>query len=65
MKPKKKQTIKVLGKSNKQEAQQTTRLQQLKRALRNVDFGYTIFFSDENGNSVRLYSGATYVDTVI
>lgn len=41
-----------------QEAPPTTRLEQLQKALRKIPFGFTIFFTNERGKSVKFYQGA-------
>jgi hypothetical protein len=52
-------TAKVVKKKAKYEEPDSTRLTQLKEALKSIDFGYTVFFTSERGQSIRLYQGAT------
>lgn len=36
----------------------STRLEQVKNALSKLDFGFTIFFANERGESIKYYQGA-------
>ena len=40
------------------EPEPSTRLQQIKKALSKIDFGFTIFFTNERGKSVKYYCSA-------
>jgi len=46
------------GRTAQKEPQPSTRLGQIKAALSNIDFGFTIFFADERGESIKYYQGA-------
>lgn len=56
----KKRTSRVTntGRQAMKEPQPSTRLEQVKTALAALDFGFTIFFADERGQSIKYYSGA-------
>lgn len=41
-----------------QEPTPSTRLEQLQKALKKIPFGFTIFFTNERGRSVKFYQGA-------
>ena len=41
-----------------QEPEPSTRLEQIKKALATIDFGFTIFFTSERGQNVKYYQGA-------
>lgn len=55
-------TVTNKGRAKKEEAPKSTRLQLMKARLRPIDFGYTVFFTDENGDAIRMYQGATKVE---
>lgn len=40
------------------EPQPSSRLDQIKAALAEINFGFTVFFTDERGESIKYYSGA-------
>lgn len=40
------------------EPEPSTRLERVRKALMKINFGYTIFFTNERGKSVKLYCGA-------
>lgn len=56
----KKRTSRVTntGRQALKEPQPSTRLEQVKQALSSLEFGFTIFFADERGQSIKYYSGA-------
>jgi hypothetical protein len=48
----KRRTVSVIGRSKFTEPT-SSHLNTIKRKLRDVPFGFTIFFTDENGNSIK------------
>lgn len=56
----KKRTTRVTntGRQALKEPQPSTRLEQVKSALSQLNFGFTIFFADERGQSIKYYQGA-------
>lgn len=46
------------GRRGLKEPQPSTRLEQIKNALSGINFGFTIFFTDERGESIKYYQGA-------
>jgi hypothetical protein len=46
------------GRRGMREPELSTRLERVKSALAGIDFGFTVFFTDERGESIKHYSGA-------
>jgi hypothetical protein len=55
-----KRTTRVVntGRRGLREPEPSTRLERIKQALSGLDFGFTVFFTDERGESIKYYSGA-------
>lgn len=58
----KKERITNTGRQALPEPRPSTRLEQVKAALAHLDFGFTIFFANERGESIKYYSGAVLQD---
>jgi hypothetical protein len=54
----KRQRITNTGRKALPEPQPSSRLEQVKSALSHLDFGFTIFFANERGESIKFYQGA-------
>lgn len=46
------------GRQALKEPQPSTRLEQIRQALSKIEFGFTIFFANERGESIKYYQGA-------
>lgn len=56
--PTRKTHIVNTGRRGFPEPEPSTRLEQIKAALAEINFGFTVFFTDERGESIKYYSGA-------
>lgn len=48
-----------------QEPEPSTRLSQIKQALAEIGFGFTIFFTDERGKSIKYYCGSVVQEDAV
>jgi hypothetical protein len=53
-----KERVTNTGRRGLREPEPSTRLERIKTALSSLDFGFTVFFTDERGESIKYYSGA-------